>query len=105
MTPHEAAFSVGQVVLHRLFRYRGVIFDVDATFQLDDEWYERMARSRPPVDRPWYHVLVHEGTHTTYVAQQNLLADESDEPIDHPLVSQIFREFRNGRYELDRSLN
>jgi heat shock protein HspQ len=105
VTSHEAAFSVGQVVQHRLFGYRGVIFDVDATFQLEDEWYEQMARSRPPKDRPWYHVLVHEGTHTTYVAQQNLEADESGEPIDHPLVSQIFREFRAGRYELDRSVN
>ncbi len=105
MTSHEAAFSIGQVVQHRLFGYRGVIFDVDATFQLDDEWYEQIARSRPPKDRPWYHVLVHEGAHTTYVAQRNLQADESGEPVDHPLVSQIFREFRNGHYELDRSVN
>ncbi len=105
MTSHEAAFSIGQVVQHRLFGYRGVIFDVDATFQLDDEWYDQIARSRPPKDRPWYHVLVHEGAHTTYVAQRNLQAEESGEPIDHPLVSQIFREFRNGRYELDRSVN
>ena len=102
MSSSEAAFAVGQLVQHRLFGYRGVIFDVDATFQLTDEWYAQMARSRPPKDRPWYHVLVHEGEHTTYVAQRNLEADESAEPIEHPLVSQVFSEFRNGRYSLAR---
>jgi heat shock protein HspQ len=101
----EAAFSIGQLVQHRLFGYRGVIFDVDATFQLTDEWYEQMARSHPPKDSPWYHVLVHEGEHATYVAQRNLEADESGEPIDHPLVSRIFRELHDGRYELDRRVN
>ncbi len=102
MSFSEAAFAVGQLVQHRLFGYRGVIFDVDATFQLTDEWYEQMARSRPPKDRPWYHVLVHEAGHTTYVAQRNLEADESAEPSEHPLVSQVFSEFGDGRYELAR---
>ncbi len=105
MSSQEAAFSIGQLVQHRLFGYRGVIFDVDATFQLTDEWYEQVARSRPPKDSPWYHVLVLEGEHTTYVSQRNLEADESGQPIDHPLVSHIFRELRGGRYELDRRAN
>ena len=56
----EARFHVGQVVRHRKFGYRGVIFDLDATFGLTDEWYEQVARSRPPKDLPWYHVLVHD---------------------------------------------
>ena len=99
MSSDEAAFSVGQLVRHRLFGYRGVVYDVDANFLLSDEWYDQMARSRPPKDRPWYHVLVDTGTHATYVAQRNLQADESSEPIDHPLVSQLFGELRDGRYE------
>ncbi len=105
MSSDVAAFSVGQLVQHRLFGYRGVVYDVDATFQLSDEWYEQMARSRPPKDLPWYHVLVHTGTHMTYVAQRNLQADESSEPIDHPLVSQLFGELRDGCYEPGRKPN
>ena len=105
MSSNEAAFSVGQLVRHRLFGYRGVVYDVDASFLLSDEWYEQVARSRPPKDRPWYHVLVDTGSHTTYVAQRNLEADESSEPIDHPLVPQLFGRFREGRYEPGRKLN
>jgi len=63
----RAKFSVGALVSHLRFGYRGVIVDVDATFQLDDEWYEMVAKSRPPKDKPWYHVLVHETEQTTYV--------------------------------------
>lgn len=100
MDPSRADFDVGQLVRHRRFDYRGVIFDVDATFQLSEEWYEQMARSRPPKDRPWYHVLVHQAEHTTYVAQRNLAADESGEPIEHPLVDELFGGFRDGRYIL-----
>ncbi len=105
MSSEEAAFSVGQLVQHRLFGYRGVVYDVDASFQLTDEWYDQMARSRPPKDRPWYHVLVHTAAHTTYVAQRNLQADESNEPIDHPLVSQLFGELLGNRYEPGRKPN
>ena len=54
----QADFHIGQLVLHAKFGYRGVVFDVDPVFQLSDEWYEQVARSRPPKDRPWYHVLV-----------------------------------------------
>ena len=65
-------FHTGQVVHHALFDYHGVVVDVDQTFQLSEEWYEEVARSRPPKDQPWYHILVH-GTHqTTYVAERNL---------------------------------
>ena len=58
-----AQFSVGDLVHHKLFDYRGVIVDVDPEFQLTEEWYETVARSKPPKDRPWYHVLVHKGSH------------------------------------------
>jgi heat shock protein HspQ len=98
-------FSPGQLVHHKRFDYRGVVVDVDATFQLSDEWYEEMARSRPPRDEPWYHVLVHQGEHMTYVAQRNLEADGSREPIDHPMIAEYFAGFRDGRYERGRPLN
>jgi heat shock protein HspQ len=78
-----------------------VIFDVDATFGLSDQWYETVARSRPPRDKPWYHLLVDGASHTTYVAERHLEADESNVPVDHPLLKGIFSGFENGRYILD----
>jgi heat shock protein HspQ len=94
----RAKFAVGDLVHHELFDYRGVVVDVDATFQSTDEWYEMVARSRPPKDKPWYHVLVHGAVHTTYVAERNLDRDSSAEPISHPMVSQFFSRFEDGRY-------
>ena len=105
MSTSEALFGPGQLVRHLRFGYRGVIVDVDATFQNTEEWYEQMARSRPPKDQPWYHVLVHDAEHSTYVAQRNPAADESGEPINHPLVSELFRGFHEGRYDARRSVN
>jgi heat shock protein HspQ len=94
----RARFSPGQLIHHRLFDYRGVVVDVDATCQASDEWYEEVARTRPPRDRPWYHVLVHGASHMTYVAERNLEADDSGEPIIHPLLDHFFTVFREGRY-------
>ncbi len=94
----RAGFSVGDLIHHRLFDYRGVIVDVDATFQLTEEWYETVARSRPAKDRPWYHVLVHDSDQTTYVAQQNLERDIAATPIIHPLIQHFFSSFEDGRY-------
>ena len=101
----QANFAVGDVIHHRLFDYRGVIVDVDATFSGDDRWYDQVARSRPPKDAPWYHVLVSEATHMTYVAEQNLEADLTGVPAQHPLLEQLFDEFCDGRYVRKRSLN
>ena len=96
-------FSVGEMVQHRLFDYRGVIVDVDHNFQGSEEWYEVVARSRPPKNRPWYHVLVHGSDHSTYVAERNLEPDESDEPISHPMLEHFFSGFENGSYvRIDR---
>ena len=103
--PSSARFSPGDLITHRLFGYRGVVVDVDADFQLSDEWYENVARSRPPRDEPWYHVLVDGAQHTTYVAEQNLDADETGLPIDHPLIDHLFASFRSGRYERDLRVN
>ena len=96
-------FSVGEPVHHRLFDYRGVIVDVDHNFQGSEEWYEVVAKSRPPKNRPWYHVLVHGGDHSTYVAERNLEPDESGEPVSHPMLEHFFSHFENGSYvRIDR---
>ncbi len=94
----RARFDVGQTIEHRLFGYRGVVFDVDAGFSGSEEWYEQVARSRPPKDEPWYHVLPDGATHTTYVAEQNLDLDEQAGPIRHPLLDSLFKGRRDGRY-------
>lgn len=94
----RARFSPGQLVHHKLFDYRGVVVDVDPIFQGTEEWYRTMARSKPPRDEPWYHVLVHDATHNTYVAERNLEPDETGEPIRHPLVNAVFESFHDGSY-------
>jgi len=104
-TGGDALFSPGQLVQHALFDYRGVIVDVDATFGLSDAWYEQMARTRPPRDEPWYHVLVHDAEHMTYVAQRNLRADRSGAPIRHPELGRFFAGMHDGRYEMVGSIN
>lgn len=94
----HARFHVGQPIKHKLFDYRGVVVDVDASFQGSKEWYDRMARSRAPRDAPWYHILVDGADDWTYVAERNLRADMSGLPIDHPDVREIFDCFADGRY-------
>ena len=77
----------------------------DPTFQNTEEWYEQVARSRPPKDQPWYHVLVNDNVHTTYVAERNLEPDESNAPIRHPLLDDFFDSFEDGRYVTSRMAN
>ena len=98
-------FSIGELIHHRLFDYRGVVFDVDQEFSGTDEWYEQVAKSRPPKDEPWYHVLVDGSNQTTYVAERNLEADSSVNPIQHPLVKEVFTDFNAGRYIKQQTLN
>jgi heat shock protein HspQ len=100
-----ARFHVGQFVRHKLFDYRGVIFNLDAVFSGDDDWYEQVARSRPPKDEPWYHVLPSGEQHTTYVAERNLEMDDSTEPIDHPLVAALFDGTTEDGYRPREKLN
>lgn len=104
-SPQHARFDVGELVRHRLFGYRGVVIDVDPRFSSTEEWYEQVARSRPPKDRPWYHVLVHDAEHTTYVAERNLDADASGAPVNHPGVAVYFEELRDGRYLRSMQVN
>ncbi len=98
MTVHHAKFSVGQLIVHKLFNYRGIIFDVDPVFQGSDEWYTQVALSCPPKDEPWYKVLVHNAFHDTYVAERNIIADITHEPINHPLIEDLFEHYEDGSY-------
>ena len=100
-----ARFSIGELVHHVLFDYRGVVYDVDPVFSGSEEWYAIVARSRPPKDRPWYRVLVHGTRSVTYVAERNLERDSSREPIRHPGVEVIFDRFQDGRYVTSRWVN
>ncbi len=94
----SAKFFVGQIIHHIKFNYRGVIFDVDATFRGTDEWYAQVARSQPPRNLPWYHVLVDGTDQTTYVAECHLKPSNNEQPISHPLVTKLCGEFVRNRY-------
>ena len=100
-TIRNAKFQLGQVVRHRLFPFRGVIFDVDPTFANTEEWYEAIpAEVRPARDQPFYHLLAEnaETEYVAYVSEQNLLPDETGEPVRHPDVRNLFAGFERGRY-------
>lgn len=100
-----AKFAIGQLVTHSLYGYRGVIIDADPEFCLSDDWYDRMAKSRPAKHQPWYHVLVNNSSIQTYVAEYNLMPDMSDAKIQHPLVNTFFHSFQQGSYRLDEPMN
>ncbi len=101
----NARFSIGDLVYHKLFDYRGVIVDVDPRLMLSDAWYETVARSRPPKDKPWFRVLVHDSMHETYVAERNLEPDTSGAPVRHPLIDTFFRNFSDGHYSTAGRMN
>jgi heat shock protein HspQ len=98
-----ARFAIGDIVRHRIFDFRGVIFDVDPVFANSEEWYESIPEAiRPSKDQPFYHLLAEnaESTYVAYVSQQNLVPDESDEPVDHPAIAGMFDRMEDGRYQL-----
>jgi heat shock protein HspQ len=95
-----AKFAVGQIVHHKLFNYRGVVIDVDPVFRGTEDWYREMAPSRPPKDRPWYHVLMHGTLNRAYVAERNLELDESGDPVVHPEIDEYFLGVVDGVYVL-----
>ena len=99
----SARFAIGDVVRHRIFDFRGVIFDVDPEFSNSDEWYEAIPEAiRPSKDQPFYHLLAEnaETTYVAYVSQQNLAPDDTDEPVDHPEIGTMFDGLEGGRYQL-----
>ena len=97
-----AKFRIGQVVCHRKYGFRGIIFDVDPEFANTEEWYESIPReSRPRRDQPFYHLLAENQDKTTYIAyvsEQNLLLDDSEDPILHPGISEHFDGVEDGCY-------
>jgi heat shock protein HspQ len=103
MNARLAKFAIGQVVRHRIFPFRGVIFDVDPEFSNTDEWWESIPEDiRPRKDQPFYHLLAenNENTYVAYVSEQNLLPDDSGEPVGHPHASLIFEGFEDGHYNM-----
>lgn len=104
----SASFAIGQVIQHRLFHYRGVIFDVDPDFQGTDEWFEKNVKAgNPSREEPWYHVLIDQDGRVAYVAERNLEAvDVTDaEPVEHPLLDNFFTGFNGDHYQSRQTLN
>lgn len=100
-------FGIGEIVRHRLFEFRGVVFDIDPVFANSEEWYQSIPEElRPRRDQPFYHLLAEneDSSYVAYVSQGNLLADSDRGPIDHPTVEQLFDGYKDGRYWLRRSL-
>jgi heat shock protein HspQ len=103
----HAKYRVGQVVRHRIHDFRGLIFDVDPEFNNTEEWWQSIPpEMRPRKDQPFYHLLAEnmESSYVAYVSQQNLVRDESDEPIDHPAIATMFEALEGGRYRLRSEL-
>ena len=99
----SAQFGIGEVVRHRVFDFRGVVFDVDPVFANSEEWYQSIPEDiRPAKDQPFYHLLAEnmESSYVAYVSQQNLVPDEDEGPVDHPAISGMFEQFDGGRYKL-----
>ena len=99
----KAKFAIGQVVKHRVYPFRGVIFDVDPVFANTEEWLSSIPEEvRPRRDQPFYHLLAENAqtTYVAYVSEQNLLPDDSGQPVGHPQASLIFDSFTEGHYHL-----
>ena len=93
MSTNIAKFSIGEVVKHRHFDFRGVIYDVDFEFNNSEEWYQSIPKDvRPKKNQPFYHLLAESNDviYEAYVSEQNLLIDDSNEPVKHPLIEEIF---------------
>ena len=103
MSTQLAKFSLGQVVRHRIYPFRGVIFDVDPTFANTEEyWLSIPENIRPHKNQPFYHLLAEneDSSYVAYVSEQNLLPDDTGQPVGHPQASMIFESFREGHYQL-----
>ena len=104
----QAKYHLGQVLRHRKHPFRGVVFDVDAMFANTDEWYENIpVESRPSKDQPFYNLLAEndQSYYVAYVSEQNLLPDDTGEPVNHPDLENMFGDFENGSYPLQFPFN
>ncbi|MCP3984684.1 MAG: heat shock protein HspQ [bacterium] len=103
MEVREARFGIGQLVRHRIYAFRGVVFDVDPAFANSEEWWLSIPPDvRPSKDQPYYHLLAEneQTSYVAYVSEQNLEPDSSGKPIDHPQVSELFGTLQDGFYEV-----
>ncbi len=101
MAVTTAKFHIGSIVKHRLFPFRGVVFDVDPVFSNSEDWWLSIPEDRrPSKDQPYYHLFAEndETTYVAYVSEQNLLNDESGRPVAHPDVRTFFAGLRDGHY-------
>lgn len=108
MLTTRTKFTIGEVVRHRVHPFRGVIFDVDPVFNNTEEWYNSIpAENRPAKEQPYYHLLAENETsyYVAYVSEQNLVRDETGEPVDHPEVGEMFGRLDDGKYALDGRLH
>ena len=107
MAIRTAKYSLGLVVRHRVYPFRGVIFDVDPEFANTEEWYQAIPEEiRPRKSQPFYHLLAvgDDGPYIAYVSEQNLLIDGTGQPIGHPQVPELFGALKDGRYELRKGI-
>lgn len=103
----RARFAIGDIVKHRHYDFRGVVFDIDPVFANSEEWYESIpAAVRPKREQPFYHLLAEneDASYVAYVSQQNLLADADGGPVDHPSLAEMFEDYADGRYRLRQGL-
>jgi heat shock protein HspQ len=103
----EARFAIGEVVRHRIFDFRGVVFDIDPVFANSEDWYQSIPEGvRPSKDQPFYHLFAEnaESSYIAYISQQNLLSDVEHGPISHPGINAVFDGWTGNRYELKRVL-
>ncbi|MGO4570849.1 heat shock protein HspQ [Microvirga sp. 2TAF3] len=101
MKASSAKFAIGQVVKHRLFEFRGLVFDVDPEFDNTEEWWLSIPEEiRPHKDQPFYHLFAEnaESEYIAYVSEQNLLPDHSSEPLRNPMIEQMFDRDESGLY-------
>lgn len=108
MLQKSAKFALGQVVKHRVHAFRGVVFDIDATFDNTDEWWESIPEDiRPVKDQPYYHLLAENEAsyYVAYVSEQNLLVDHSGEPVEHPEVAELFGALHDDKYDVDGQMH
>ncbi|MEN5081836.1 heat shock protein HspQ [Bosea sp. TWI1241] len=106
MESRTAKFRIGQVVRHRIYPFRGVIFDVDPVFANSDEWWQAIPEDqRPSKDQPFYHLFAEneETEYVAYVSEQNLVDDEGGPPVRHPQAREFFRRDRKGKYRMDKT--
>jgi len=103
----KARFAIGDVVKHKLYDFRGVVFDIDPVFANSEEWYESIPlEMRPHREQPYYHLLAEneDSSYVAYVSQQNLVEDADGGPVEHPSLPQLFEDYDGGRYRLRRGL-